>query len=79
MNCFICTECGHKIAVFELLIAPSPFNPADTITGCPKCLCAGDFPGACDEPLCNQISTMGTPTPSGYRRTCYQHRPEEAK
>ncbi len=78
MNFFICTGCDHKIADFELLSAPNPFNPEDTICGCPKCLCVGDFPGACDEPGCNKESSCGTPTPNGYRRTCYPHKPEAA-
>ena len=78
MNSFICSECGYKIMDFELLTAPNPFNPEDTISGCPKCLSAGEFQGACDEPGCNQVSTSGTPTPNGYRRTCYKHHPEVA-
>lgn len=78
MNSFICTDCGHKIADFELLTAPNPFNPEETICGCPKCRCAGAFPGACDEPECKNVSGMGTPTPNGYRRTCYKHKPEDA-
>ena len=78
MNSFICSECGQKTAESELLTAPNPFNPEDTICGCPKCLSAGEFVGACDEPGCNEESSMGTPTPTGYRHTCYKHRPKEA-
>lgn len=29
----------------------------------------------CDEPGCKRATTMGTPTPNGYRSTCSEHNP----
>lgn len=31
----------------------------------------------CDEPGCKEPITCGTPTPSGYRRTCSEHCPRD--
>lgn len=33
----------------------------------------------CDEPGCMHQISMGTPTPQGYRRTCFDHRPKESE
>ncbi|WP_210180609.1 hypothetical protein, partial [Bradyrhizobium jicamae] len=35
-----------------------------------------DMPAICDEPGCLGFVSCGTPTPTGYRSTCYEHRPE---
>ena len=32
----------------------------------------------CDEPGCRKQSSAGTPTMTGYRRTCHEHYPEAA-
>lgn len=42
---------------------------------CPRCLESGDIVTACDEPDCWEEATQGTPTPDGYRTTCYRHAP----
>lgn len=34
-----------------------------------------DLSVACDEPDCREQVTCGTPTPDGYRSTCFDHRP----
>lgn len=33
----------------------------------------------CDEPLCRRRADCGTPTKTGYRRTCGQHIPKEER
>ena len=33
--------------------------------------------GCCDEAGCTKQISSGTPTASGYRQTCHEHRPQE--
>jgi hypothetical protein len=73
----ICLECDWKGTDADLLIAPSPFDPEDTLSGCPKCKSVDCFRVACDFTGCWKEATAGTPTKAGYRHTCYLHRPEE--
>ena len=68
--CQSCDWCGDDA---ELLRAASPFEPADTICGCPKCKAVEDIVIACDEPGCDRESTCGWPSDGGYRRTCGKH------
>jgi hypothetical protein len=35
------------------------------------------FAGLCDEPGCYDPVSCGTPTPDGYRNTCYEHKPDK--
>jgi len=60
----------------EMLTAPNPFDGSALVV-CPKCktLESSVFT-ACDEPDCNRAATCGTPTPTGYRSTCYDHMPK---
>lgn len=71
---WICQDCRACWPEAELLTAPHPFDYEALICGCPGCL-GLDLVRACDEPDCGRESRMGTPTPDGYRRTCYEHRP----
>lgn len=59
----------------EVLTAPNPFDPADTINGCPSCRAVDTIELACDEPDCWEPVSCGTPTDSGYRNTCGPHLP----
>lgn len=68
-----CQSCDWTGDDAELLRAPNPFNPADTICGCPKCRAADDFVNTCDEPGCDKEAQCGFPSPQGYRRTCSRH------
>jgi hypothetical protein len=71
----LCNECGWAGMSDEALAAPSPFDPAQKLTGCPRCR-GVDFLWGCDEPGCDAEATCGTPTPDGgYRHTCHRHRP----
>jgi hypothetical protein len=71
-------RCGNCEAIIDeeaLLRAPSPFDPDETLRGCPECLCAEDFTPICDKDGCDAEVSCGTPTPTGYRRTCHEHKP----
>lgn len=70
---FRCNECAWSGPESEILRAPNPFQPEDSISGCPKCGCVGDFTNLCDEPGCTDEAGCGFPTESGYRRTCGKH------
>lgn len=68
-----CNFC-HKIwPDAELLVAPNPFYPEDTLSGCPGCKSCDDFQIVCDEPGCKLEGGCGWPSPEGYRHTCYEH------
>jgi hypothetical protein len=70
-----CRDCGTISLEHELLTAPSPFNPADSLVACPECRqCQEGFDPVCDEPGCEEIAEFGWPDGSGqYRFTCSQH------
>jgi hypothetical protein len=68
-----CTECNWRGTEAKLLTAPNPFDPRDTISGCPECKSANELVNACDEPGCKQDASCGWPSPKGYRRTCNTH------
>lgn len=69
-----CHDCGAITPDAELLHAPSPFDPDDELTACPRCRGVAQFDLLCDEPGCDKVGSCGWPTPhGGYRRTCYQH------
>jgi hypothetical protein len=68
-----CT-CGWIGEESEILTAPNPFDPGDTVVGCPLCKEVGDFDELCDEPGCNRTTSCGFQTKDGgYRRTCHEH------
>lgn len=71
-----CQECAAIVT--EYLTGPNPFDATDTIIGCPNCKCVDTLLQVCDEPECNQLSSCGFPTPTGYRRTCGKHYIHEA-
>lgn len=78
---WLCTECGAVSKSRDLLHIEHPFDgPEVTLTACPKCKSVAgetDLQLVCDEPRCRSVATCGTPTPDGYRNTCYNHRPEQ--
>jgi hypothetical protein len=74
-----CKACGHISTESELLTAPSPFSPDDTLTACPECkVCDEGFEQLCDEPGCQREATCGWPSrlENRYRRTCFLHMEE---
>ena len=69
-----CRECDAYMHEVDMLTAPNPFDPKDTLVGCPNCKSVGSFREICDEAGCNDEATCGFPAKdSGYRRTCYDH------
>jgi hypothetical protein len=74
----VCKECGWQGTTTEVLEGKSPFDNA-VLDGCPLCFAVNSMRTTCDEPDCWEPDTMGTPTPDGYRRTCWDHRPMEPK
>lgn len=71
-----CKECLKWIgATGELLTAPNPFDPDDTIYGCPQCKSIDSMIQVCDEPGCTSVASGGTPHPGGYKMHCHKHPP----
>ncbi len=70
---WLCENCGTVTDDADLLQAPSPFDPATEMTGCPKCKAHDEFRAACavcDRPACGGRSD----TESGlYQALCRHH------
>lgn len=73
MHRWECKNCNHIVNDDELLAATNPFDADDVIYGCPNCKSIEGFHNICDEPGCRQHAGCGWPSPTGYRRTCYEH------
>lgn len=73
---FRCVDCGTWVGdESELLTAANPFDPRETVFGCPVCKSIGELVNTCDEPGCARDASCGWPTSGGgYRRTCHEHR-----
>ena len=70
-----CETCRTVTRKADLLVAPSPFDPQDELTGCPNCKDVNAHNALCDRVGCRRETTAGTSTPDGYRWTCHEHRP----
>ncbi len=68
-------RCGWRGTEDLLLSAPNPFNRGEIISACPKCKTIDTNIYACAEPDCWADGVCGTPTLSGYKSTCGEHRP----
>ena len=76
---YVCTgrRCSWRGALNEWLTAPNPFDPTDTLYGCPACKRVDSIQQACEIDGCFELSTCGTPTKDGgYIRTCGKHMPK---
>lgn len=72
-----CNNCGWRGASKDVLRAENPFaEDFETMEGCPDCREPNTMEVICDEPGCWQRGTCGAPSPIGYRRTCFEHRPK---
>ena len=71
----VCTECGWQGLKTRVLQAANSFDFDDVINGCSNCCAVNTVRTTCDEPGCWRSDTIGTPTPTGYRRTCREHEP----
>ena len=74
---WLCEECGKVAMETEVLTAPNPFEPSYPLYGCPSCKDVSTLVMACDETGCLREVCCGTPTPTGYRRTCSEHKPKQ--
>lgn len=72
---FRCRGCKTIVDATDVLTAPNPFEPSESIQGCPTCRSVDQFTLLCDEFQCDREASCGTPTASGYRQTCGEHRP----
>lgn len=68
-----CTECDWHGHENDMLMAPNPFDGAETVTGCPKCKSVDSMVCVCDETGCTKDVSCGWPSPQGYRNTCGAH------
>jgi hypothetical protein len=68
---WLCENCGTVTADADLLQAPSPFDPATEMTGCPGCKAHDEFRAACafcDRPACGGRNVDGV-----YQMLCDRH------
>jgi hypothetical protein len=76
-NSWICEDCDTIFDWDAALCATDPFDSDSIVYGCPECkntfgaLCTS----ICDEPKCKKRVCCGTPTSTGYRKTCSDHKP----
>lgn len=75
-NRWACEDCDTVTHRPDLLVAAHPFDADDEVYGCPACR-GMDLTPVCDAAGCTRRVSCGTPTPEGYRSTCYGHRPKE--
>jgi hypothetical protein len=68
-----CDGCDEESAEADILRAPSPFDPADELSGCPHCKAIDQWVLMCDVPGCKREASCGWPSGDGYRNTCGQH------
>lgn len=60
-----CGECDHLCD--EPLVAANPFDPSETIMGCPSCRSAESLIIACCIQGCRDVAAAGVPGAHGYR------------
>jgi len=69
-------SCGWQGNNNGVLSAPDPFNEGRELIACPKCR-GVSIRTCCDEAGCWDEDIVGMQTQNGYRRTCWEHAPEE--
>ena len=78
MTKLVCNDCGWKGTEDQLLTGRNPFATSELIYGCPQCKGIECYRSACEEIDCWEEDTCGTPTETGYKRTCHNHTPNAA-
>ena len=73
MTRLVCLACSNTCSMDEMLKAPSPFDPEDTVVGCPACKEVNAFQTGCDILGCPEPVVYGRETPAGYLTTCAKH------
>lgn len=80
---FVCGVCDMEVMQKDMLHAPSPFDPEETLIGCPHCkVCSGEgsWDEQCEVEGCGRGATCGTPLKGGgYLRCCGIHYREVQK
>ena len=72
-----CEFCHGECLGKDILTAPSPFDPSDTLYACPHCKATDGFTELCEEPGCEYEATCGTPFGTDdYKRHCHRHPPK---
>lgn len=76
---FRCNFCGGIFKEHRLLRAASPFDPNDTLRGCPRCKqCADGFDLLCCVEGCDHMVAVGKVHPEhGYVWICSKHDADE--
>ena len=74
---FRCTECYWRGIGAEVLSADNPFDPGDSVSGCPKCNGINTMSMLCEQDGCWDEATCGNPSKRGYMHTCGKHQPKE--
>src|SRR5690606_22367208 len=69
-----CNTCEWVYTMDHALRAPNPFDPSESIYGCPNCKSVEDFVRLCDRVGCDNAGSCGQSTPDRYQVTCYDHR-----
>lgn len=72
-------DCCHSVTTSPLS-APNPFDPEDTLHGCPACKSVNSLYLCCIHDGCARIASAGKPNALGYRYawTCRDHWPQDA-
>lgn len=74
---FVCDVCFEEVMQKDILSAPSPFDPEETLNGCPYCKATtgeGGWSEQCEVEGCKRGATCGTPLKTGgYLRCCWIH------
>jgi hypothetical protein len=75
MKRYQCDSCYKKFEENDLLKGKNPFDPKETVWGCPNCIepVGLTLTQLCDEPGCEEGSGCGWNDTSGRRQTCYKH------
>jgi len=68
----VCENCKRVILSEEILRAPHPHIPGETLLGCPECG-EEDFTMLCEVPGCAGRVSGGTPTADGFKVLCGHH------
>ncbi len=74
---WLCKECGCVCTDAAFLYAPSPFDDADELIGCPVCKSVDSFVAACWK--CDRAAGTGMSGAPEFRyiQTCFEHRPKK--
>lgn len=70
-----CRDCHWHGLLSACPQAENPFELGSEIVGCPKCNATESMESCCQWFGCWKLASCGTPSPDGYRSTCFEHRP----